>query len=337
MLNYDNSRYECIKQCLVEIEEISVILLIFKFEVEMGFLNNYSPLRYPGGKASIADFFESMLLANQIDSTGTYCEPFAGGAGVALTLLFKRKVKNIIINDCDVCIAAFWDSVLNNSEDLINLIRTTPVSIEEWEKQRMIYNEANHTGILSAESKLLVGFATFFLNRCNRAGILPNAGPIGGRLQQGTYKLNARFNKDRLIQRIQKIAEMKSSIVFTSMDAKLFLDELPNLIDTSRENTFLYLDPPYYHNGQKLYLNFYKHKDHLELAKKIANFDFCSWIMTYDNCQEIREIYRIFPNLEIRELPIKYSMQQARSVTEILIVPKQREWAKNDKDKKTND
>lgn len=284
----------------------------------MGFLNNYSPLRYPGGKAAIAGFFVRMLDQYAISSKGTYCEPFAGGAGVALTLLLTSRVSNIVINDYDKSIVAFWLSVINETEALIDMIERTNISIKEWDRQRSIYKTADNLNLSCKQDCLLLGFAVFYLNRCNRAGILPKAGPIGGRSQRGKYKIDARFIKERLITRIQNIARFKDNIQITHLDAIEFLQQIPKITSTPND-TFLYLDPPYYHKGEKLYLNAYKHEDHLKLARFINDFSFCPWIMTYDDCPEVRDIYGSFSDVIIEQLPINYSMQKVRKTSEILI------------------
>ena len=284
----------------------------------MGFTNNYSPLRYPGGKAAITDFFVGLLDRTNITRNGTYCEPFAGGAGVALTLLLTGRVSNIIINDYDKHIAAFWKTIISEPDAFIAQIQNVEISIDEWERQRYIYDNIDNFNIDIAEQRLKIGFSSFFLNRCNRAGILPKAGPIGGKKQTGKYKINARFNKEKMIERIKTIVAYKNNISITNLDAEKFLDSLPQLTQTGCD-TFLYLDPPYYKNGEKLYLNFYEHQNHLSLAQKMSRFDFCPWIMTYDDCQEIRAMYESFSNMRISELPIQYSMQKVRKASEIMI------------------
>ncbi len=284
----------------------------------MGSRNSFSPLRYPGGKASIANFFVEMLKKYGISSHGTYCEPFAGGAGVALALLLNKHIENIVINDFDPHIASFWQSILSMPDDFIECIENTPISIKEWKIQRNIYDNIQQFNLKNKKDLLLVGFSTFFLNRCNRSGILPKAGPIGGYLQNGNYTLDARFKKGSLIEKIKTIASNHEHIKFVSMDAIDFLKTLPFLTSTPQD-TFLYLDPPYFHNGSKLYLNFYTTEDHIALADHINNFDFCPWLMTYDNCSEIKDIYKNFSGIIIEEFPIQYTMQKVRIASELLI------------------
>lgn len=278
----------------------------------MGFINNHSPLRYPGGKAAIADFFASVLSVNKIGRDGIYCEPYAGGAGVALTLLLTGKVERIIINDFDECIAAFWRSILHEPQRFIDAIRSCNVSIDTWQEQRYIYDK--RIGF----DEFTLGFATFFLNRCNRSGILPKAGPIGGRDQKGIHTIGARFNKDVLISRINKIATVSKRIKFESRDAISFLN---NLKKVNATKSFIYLDPPYYVRGKELYYNYYNNKNHIDLSFYMRDFTSHKWLMTYDNCLEIRDMYNV-KNFKLMELPIQYSMQKVRKDKEILIIPR---------------
>jgi DNA adenine methylase len=286
----------------------------------MGFINNYSPLRYPGGKSSVAEYFMNILSVNNIGNDGVYCEPFAGGAGVALTLLLTKRVDRIVINDYDRCIGAFWNSLLNNSDKFIEEINRCDISIESWFKYRHIYDNACQLDLNNSKDQFALGFATFFLNRTNRAGILPKAGPIGGRNQLGNYSLDARFKKDVLIDRIKQIIKFKDQITFTTDDALIFIKNLKKS-NCNKKNVFLYLDPPYYHKGKDLYLNFYNHYDHLNLSKYMKNFSYCKWMMTYDNCEEIKNLYSNI-HISISEfITLQYSIQRVRKSKEILIIP----------------
>lgn len=245
-----------------------------------------SPLRYPGGKSSMVKFLAYALNIN--GPINTYIEPFAGGAGAALGLLFKNHVNEIILNDSDEFIYKFWDSVLYKTTKLIRKIENTPVTIEQWKMQREILLDE---GKKKRVSDLEIGFTAFYLNRCNRSGIL-KSGPIGGQEQTGEWKINARFNKPELIQRIKRIASFKHRISLYNDDALVFLkDRLPSLkcdIDTS----MVYLDPPYFKQGPELYRYFYIEKDHQllkELLEKELNI---KWILSYDDVEQINELYK---------------------------------------------
>ena len=242
----------------------------------------YSPLRYPGGKGKIVPYIKRLIKKNSLVS-GVYVEPYAGGAAVALSLLFEEYVDKIIINDIDPSIYAFWYSVLNNTDKLCELIEKTPLTITEWRKQKDIQKQKNC-------DLLTLGFSTFFLNRTNRSGILV-AGPIGGLKQEGTWKMNARYNKPALIERIKRIALYKNRIEVYNKDA---IDLVKSLKASLPSNTIFYFDPPYYVKGKELYLNYYEYKDHEALRNEINSISNPKWVVTYDNVQPIRDLYKTY-------------------------------------------
>jgi DNA adenine methylase len=246
----------------------------------------YSPLRYPGGKRKLANFFKAIVKKNGL-SDGQYVELYAGGAAVALELLFGEFVSRIYINDLDLSIYAFWHSVLYETEDLCEQIQDTDVTMDEWYRQKEIQERAQEAS-LSA-----LGFSTFFLNRTNRSGII-SGGVIGGKDQSGAYRIDARFNKANLIERIRRIGRYQSRISLYNEDAADLIqsDLLSDLPDT----TLVYLDPPYYGKGDGLYKNSYTHKDHEYIAESITKVD-RRWVVTYDNTFEIREMYASFPSI----------------------------------------
>ncbi len=163
-----------------------------------------SPLRYPGGKNCIFPFVSNFFYENNLIG-GNYAEPYAGGAGLALRLLFEEYVNRIYINDFDRSIYAFWQSITDSPDEFCEWIDKVDVSIDTWNQcKRTQNNKMNSTLFELAKS-------TFFLNRTNMSGVI-KGGVIGGNKQQGKYKMDARFNKENLISRIQKIARFKSRI-----------------------------------------------------------------------------------------------------------------------------
>lgn len=241
---------------------------------------SYSPLRYPGGKSRLTNFMKLVIKENNLEN-GVYIEPFAGGAGLALGLLLDNYVDEIVINDVDPAIFAFWYSVINLTDELIHLIDNTSVSINEWYKQKQIFTECDASQLLD------LGFATFFLNRTNRSGIL-NAGVIGGKNQTGEWKLDARFPKESLIKKIQHIGKYRHKITLCNLDARAFILKYANNL---QKKSLIYLDPPYFHKGQKLYLNALRPDDHILIAHCIANHIDTHWITSYDNTPEISSLY----------------------------------------------
>jgi len=268
-----------------------------------------SPLRYPGGKSALHNLVSDILCANGLDC-GHYAEPFAGGGGLALSLLFEGVVREIHLNDIDPAIAAFWRSILNHPEDLCEMIGATPVTIEEWHRQRDAYKT-----LQGKNDDLKLGFATLFLNRTNRSGIIKGAGVIGGLRQTGNYLVDCRFNKVDLVKRIKRIRKYKHRIHFSQRDA---LDFLTTLEGTLPKRSLICADPPYYGKGANLYTSYYKPEDHSSLSACMMRVR-SPWIVTYDNCKEVSEIYR---GRRQYEFSVQYSAQTKRLGSELLIVSK---------------
>lgn len=276
-----------------------------------------TPLRYPGGKSILTDYFERFIIENNLEKA-IYAEPYCGGAGAAINLLLTNRVDRIILNDADISIYAFWHSIKYLGEDFIEKLEGIDISIEEWFKQKAIFVDGKNG---NEKDLFKLGFATFFLNRCNRSGIL-SAGPIGGNSitsqKDATYKIDARFKKDVLIQKISAIVNARDKIEVFNLDALSFLKNIIRDIPrTQQEQTFVYLDPPYYNQGSSLYLNYYKNDDHVSLRDFLIKEDyFFKWILSYDNVQTIKDIYKGFM---IHSFYINYSAQQNKLGSEILI------------------
>lgn len=267
----------------------------------------HSPLRYPGGKTQLAKFVGHLINLNKLKDT-TYIEPFAGGSGVSLKLLFDNEVNHIVINDYDKSIYSVWYSILNHTDEFIEKIISTPITIEEWHKQKKIYL-SNRNKMNSVEG----GFATFFLNRTNVSGIIAG-GPIGGQNQNGNYKIDCRFNKNTSINKILKISERKDDITLFRKDANKLVDIISS--EYAKENTFIFFDPPYYTQGQNLYLSFISEKEHYRMKQSIDKLDDFYWILTYDAAPQISEIYH---NASQKyEYKLQYSANKKMTATELL-------------------
>ncbi len=263
-------------------------------------MRDASPLRYPGGKWRIAALFESVIRLNG-SSRPRYIEPFAGGASLALSLLFREYVSEIHLNDLDPAIHAFWHSVLVYNREFIQLVDETPVTPEEWSKQKVVYSK----GLAAGEFAL--GFATFFLNRTNHSGIL-NGGMIGGRKQSGMWKIDARLNRLELRRRIERIRSFRDRIHLSCEDAMEFLRN-----HTFSSPSLTYLDPPYYRAGRCLYFNAYKPDDHAALSEFILGL-MSPWIVSYDDVPEIGKLYKSVPCRRIQLLHTARSLRHGNEV-----------------------
>lgn len=269
-----------------------------------------SPLRYPGGKSVLAGFLGNIIALNDLEDCAYY-EPFAGGAGAALTLLAEGIVSELHLNDADVRIFAFWSAVLNNAERFAQKIVSVPLSVDEWRNQYHICANPN------SYSQFDVAFAAFYMNRCNRSGVLTGAGPIGGYEQKGKWKLDVRFNRETLATRVLNLGKKRDRIHVSNLDAVDFLKSyLPSGL--ARRRVFVYLDPPYVIKGQRLYLNAYEARDHAKLARYMLAQKVLPWVMSYDDSDLVRELYA---PCKQSLLPIRYTLQEKRTANELIIAP----------------
>ncbi|MEF3115413.1 DNA adenine methylase [Streptomyces chrestomyceticus] len=263
-----------------------------------------SPLRYPGGKARLAPYI-SHILARQRPRPLSYAEAFAGGAGAALRLLVDREVDHIYINDLDPGIAALWRCIFHDTEELARKVESEEVSVDAWRHHSEIYkNPANRN-----DSEL--GFATFFLNRCNRSGIL-RARPIGGLEQDGKWKIDARFNREALAGRIRNLGRYSDQVTLSEMDARTFIEHL----EPKSSDVLLYVDPPYLVQGDRLYLDSLSQEDHQELANTLKETSL-RWLLTYD--ADGRVTSDLYKGLRCVEFDILHTAQIQRVGSEYAI------------------
>lgn len=264
----------------------------------------YSPLRYPGGKGKLVSFFHAVVEENNM-LDGYYVEPYAGGASVALSLLYNEYVSKIVINDIDRSIYAFWYSVLNWTERLCELILKTKVNLYNWERSKELQRRKRKASLLE------LGFSTFYLNRTNRSGII-TGGIIGGKHQKGKWKISARFNKKDLISRIRRIAEYKDRIELYNLDACELSQKLKK---TLPKKTLFYFDPPYFLKGKDLYVNYYNYKDHVTVAHMVKNLRKFNWVVSYDNREEIKDLYSNYRKIEYS---LKYTASKVSEGAEVM-------------------
>ena len=260
----------------------------------------YTPLRYPGGKSALADFVWHTMELNGFTEI-PYCEPFAGGAGVAMNLLLQGKVKSVILNDLDTGIYSIWYAIFNDTEWLIEAINNTEITLAVREQKKKVYNELKDSYGYSRD----LAFATFFLNRVNYSGIL-TGGPIGGKEQKGKYKLDCRFNKQSLIDKIKEIAKYRDNVQLFHMDA---IELLKN-----QSNIFVFADPPYWQAGDMLYE---ASVEHSRLAKVLCESKDIHWIATYDNNINVANVYEEY-GAHSKLFELQYSASRKRKELECM-------------------
>jgi DNA adenine methylase len=258
-----------------------------------------SPLRYPGGKAKLAPFLAGAIRGRPIE---VVCEPFAGGAGASLRLLLDEYVQAIVLNDIEPGIAAFWRAVFASPSELAELIERAETSIDEWHRQHEI------AFAKAAGDDISLGFATFYLNRTNRSGILRGR-PIGGLNQTGEWKIDARFNREELARRVRRLGLYANRVTVLQEDgAEVVRRHLGS-------ETLVYADPPYLVRGGRLYLNAMSWEDHSGLASVLRGSD-APWIVTYDRDPRVLELY---PDRARAEFGLTHSARQSHAGREFAI------------------
>ena len=123
-----------------------------------------------------------------------------------------------------------------------------------------------------------------------------------------TYLIDCRFNKSKLIKRVQQIYDNRDKIQIFDFDARDFLRlNFPN-------NSFFFIDPPYFKKGSQLYQNYFTIQDHREIAEIVRELNY-PWIVTYDNVDEIIRMYD-FSNYQTYQLT--YTVERKYIGTEIM-------------------
>lgn len=264
-----------------------------------------SPLRYPGGKALMAPLLKEIRQLNGLEGHAI-AEPFAGGAGASLTLLHQGDVDRVLLNDLDPHIYDFWQAAVHSTAEMIAYLDQVPISVQEWRRWREVYKKG-------AVSQVERGFATLYLNRCNRSGIIWNGGVIGGLAQEGRWKIDARFNKTTLRQRLEWLGRQREQIEVSNRDGIECIDAC------TLGSTLWFIDPPYVTKGRTLYMDPLNVEYHQNLAAHLQGADRADWVLTYDDCPLVRQLYGGWAT--VKQFPLLYSAAERRFGSEVLIAP----------------
>lgn len=243
------------------------------------FRKRLSPFRYPGGKSKLIDYLYSKLNHEKLH---TFVEVFAGGASLGLSLLDAGVIQNLVLNDLDDGIYAFWHTVLNDPNYLIkNIYSIIPT--------HSLYTDYQNRLLDKTGSVKELAWYQFVVNRLSFSGI-SFAGPLGGK--KGSQEcLLSRWNPDSLIQKIQRIHQLKDQIQITHMDGCDLIADYSYW----EENSTLFVDPPYWDKGKWLYPSAFSREDHERLAFLLTSlykeFPEADILVTYDDASEIKRLY----------------------------------------------
>lgn len=267
-----------------------------------------TPLRYPGGKTWILPYVKEFLRFHTLN-LGTIIEPFAGSASVSIGLLKDGLTEFAYICENDPLITSFWKSALDRNDEFIEVIKHLQISMETWYDFKKYFAEDAY----KKYDKIELGVAFLFYNRVNYSGIL-KAGPIGGRNQLSEYKMHCRFNLDRIVKKLSELRTLADRIQVVPSDG---INYIQNYNWSGHDNdTFIYIDPPYYKAGKVLYRNYFKNEEHIKLANVVTKIE-TPWLVSYDESEFISHLY------ETSKFQYVYTDYQAgnlrRGIRELLI------------------
>lgn len=264
-----------------------------------------SPLRYPGSKAELVPVVAQILIEKKLNGR-PLIEPYAGSASVSLGLVEAGIVPTAIIGEQDPLLYSFWRSVFEYTDELLERFIDLPINLETWHRLRPLMQIKDPNMV---KDKVELGLAGLFFNRANFSGIL-NGGPIGGMGQKSEYKIDCRTNKDEIICRILSISTLHKQVKVHFGDAVSLINSRSKL-----KSDVLYVDPPYYVQGENLYRYYYRLKDHKCLAEAMTNTK-ANWLLSYDDHPVIEFLYE---NFNIRRHAFRYSARKPKNHNELLI------------------
>ena len=272
-------------------------------------------LRYPGGKKKLKKVIMPSIREASLGGGVQYREPFFGGGG--LELLFEpANFRRIWVNDLDAGIAALWTAVIRYPGDLKKRILEFTPSVDAF--------DAFKKQLLSAKSVpddrdalVDLGFKKLAIHRISWSGLGTMAGgPLGGRPQKNSEKIDARWSPEHLCRNIETIHARFAAFDVHS-GACTCLD-FAALIEDRSCPALLYLDPPYAVKGNTLYQCGFTEMDHVRLAGLLKKTPH-SWVLSYDDCPLVRDLYSW---AVLCPLDVGYSISSPRRTTELLITPR---------------
>ena len=222
------------------------------------------PLRYPGSKYNALKIIKNFLPEEKIES---FCEPFFGSGAFFFKLINCNESH---INDYDHNLINFY-KIIKNTKLRKELIKNVS-------KFRPSKKEFNSLRSKKFKNKFDQACQYFIINRTAYSGIMnrPNWG----------YHPKKSVQPLKWGNRIESSGRKLKDAKLTSFDFRLFFKK-----KLFKKKTFLFIDPPYFKADQKrAYFKSFTEEDHMDLSKILKNLD-NKFLLTYDNCREIKKLY----------------------------------------------
>ncbi len=273
--------------------------------------SRFSLFRYPGGKTKLQEPIVQ-LLREQTNWT-QYREPFFGGGAIGLNFMATDStVTSAWLNDLDVGLASLWTATMNYPQELKSLVGSFEPSVPAFNEFKAELKTMD-TMPTDRDEMVRIGFQKLVLHQTSYSGLgTKSGGPLGGNLQRSNYKIDDRWSPDALQVKIDAIHEQLSKL-----EVRITHHDFAELITDTSQTALIYLDPPYYVNGNALYQHGLDKDGHLRLAELLKSTDH-RWVLSYDDCPEVRALY-YWAN--VMTVSVNYSIAGARREQELLICP----------------
>jgi DNA adenine methylase len=253
-----------------------------------------SPLRYPGGKTRACKILDEIITEHDFN-VNSVVSPFFGGGSFEFHLC-KKYGSKLIVNDKFKPLYSFWTCVKTKNGELCTLLRKYIGRVDKEVFLNMRKTIMEDTDILTQACKY------FIINRCSFSG----ATLSGGFSLESSKK---RFTESS----INRVSQLKLD------DMSISNSDFTEFIEMHSDEGFIFLDPPYYlGTNSKLYGSngdMHENFDHTKLYDIIKTKK--NWIMTYNNCDFIRDLYKEF---KIVEVSWSYGMNKTKESSEIVII-----------------
>lgn len=280
-------------------EENNKTLFLQKLRTSKGSYKRYigSPLRYGGGKSLAVGYIVELLP----DNITKIVSPFMGGGSVEIAISKELGIEVIAYDIFDLLVN-YWQIQIESPILLYNKLTTLKPTKEDYEKVKNILKR--HWNKVDGYDKGLdkIDLATYYYYNMQLS-----YGPGFLGWMSSIYTNNDRYRKT--IEKVRDFSVKKLQVKCESFETSIL----------KHKTDFLYLDPPYYLDGDSkmfkgiypmrnfpIHHNGFKHEKLAELLKKHQG----GFILSYNDCSWVRETYKDF---EIKEIGWQYTMGQGET------------------------
>jgi DNA adenine methylase len=246
--------------------------------------------RYPGGKSKLKSRIAFKLNEVSCDNNLEYREPFFGGGSIGLLILQNRpNLKKVWINDFDLGISSLWTTLIKRPDLLKMYVGKFEPSVELFDNYKQELTATELPTLTSDEDVADFGFKKLAIHQISYSGLgTKSGGPLGGRDQKSEYKIDCRWSPHYICKKIDILNQLFSQYIIKNNVCTNY--DFAEIINDTTNDALIYLDPPYYNKGNDLYQHGFTEDDHRRLADCLKKTKH-EWVLSYDECPEIRKYY----------------------------------------------